>query len=148
MLTIRDMRAEDKEEVLSMVFHFYKSDAVDHHVDEKILERTFEDAVGDEPILRGVVMEDENGVVGYSYLTFSYACETGGRHVMLEEIYMKESSRGKGYGSKFFEWMFREYPEATRFRLEVTDANRGAAALYERLGFKYLHYGQMVLDRV
>ena len=40
-----------------------------------------------------------------------------------------------------------EYPDCGRIRLEVTDANKGAIRLYERLGFRFLQYGQMVLDR-
>ena len=44
--------------------------------------------------------------------------------------------------------MFREYPDVVRFRLEVTAANEGAAALYKKLGFEYLDYRQMVLDRL
>lgn len=38
------------------------------------------------------------------------------------------------------------YPECARYRLEVTGENR-AARLYERMGFRYLDYKQMVIDR-
>ena len=37
--------------------------------------------------------------------------------------------------------------ESRRFRLEVTQMNQGAAHLYEKCGFQYLRYDQMVLDR-
>ena len=39
------------------------------------------------------------------------------------------------------------HPECRRFRLEGTPANQGAARLYERLGFRFLQYDQMVLDQ-
>ena len=38
-------------------------------------------------------------------------------------------------------------PLLRRFRLEVTQMNQGAAHLYEKCGFQYLRYDQMVLDR-
>ena len=38
-------------------------------------------------------------------------------------------------------------PSSRRFRLEVTQMNQGAAHLYEKCGFQYLCYDQMVLDR-
>jgi ribosomal protein S18 acetylase RimI-like enzyme len=66
---------------------------------------------------------------------------------MIEEIYLKESCRGKGFGRQFFRWLFQEYPQVKRFRLEVTKANAGAAKLYASLGFVPLEYNQMILDR-
>ena len=67
---------------------------------------------------------------------------------MLEEIYLDDSCRGKGYGTEFFQWMFREYPGAARFRLEVTGDNDRAARLYEKLGFTFMSYRQMIKDRI
>ena len=37
-------------------------------------------------------------------------------------------------------------PGVTRFRLEVEPDNIRAAALYERMGYKYLGYRQMVKE--
>jgi len=141
------MRIKDKTEVLEMVSSFYSSEAVDHKVPDCILERTFMDAVGQEPCIWGVLLCDGDAVVGFAYMTVCYACEVGGRTLILEELYLKAESRGKGYGRQFFTWMFKEYPDILRFRLEVTKNNEGAIALYERLGFQYLQYGQMVHDR-
>lgn len=50
MLEIKEMLPQDEAAVLPMVNGFYHSDAVDHQVDEKILRKTFLDAVsGDCP---------------------------------------------------------------------------------------------------
>ena len=45
-------------------------------------------------------------------------------------------------------WLEREYPAARRFRLEVTQINQGAIRLYEKSGYQYLRYDQMVLDKI
>ena len=46
------------------------------------------------------------------------------------------------------DWMEREYPAARRFRLEVTQVNQRAIRLYEKSGYQYLRYDQMVLDKI
>ena len=45
-------------------------------------------------------------------------------------------------------WLEQEYPAARRFRLEVTQANQGAISLYQRAGYTFLRYDQMVLDKI
>ncbi len=148
MLQIKPMTIKDEAEVMEMVTDFYHSGAVDHAVAGQVLRRTFLDAVGEEePSVWGFVLWDDGQAVGFSYLTSFYACECGGRTLMIEEIYLKESCRGKGFGKQFFHWLFQAYPEVKRFRLEVTKANAGAARLYASLGFVPLEYDQMILDR-
>lgn len=147
MLQIREMCDGDEEVVLPLVHEFYHSDAVDHTVDDSVLRRTFADAVREHSMLRGVMLLDGQTPVGFAYITSFYACETGGVTVMIEEIYLSEACRGKGYGTQFFEWLFKEYPDAKRFRLEVTKSNEGAVRLYERLGFTFMKYDQMIKDR-
>ena len=85
--------------------------------------------------------------MGFAYVTVYYACEVGGHCLMFEELYLKEEARGKGYGSRFFEAVMKERPEIRRFRLEVTRSNEKAVRLYRRLGFEFLDYDQMALDR-
>lgn len=135
-----------REEIMPMVQAFYHSDAVCHPVPEEILEQTFADAVSSDPVLEGyALMEDEN-IVGFAYTTVYYACEVGGRCMMFEELYLKEETRGKGYGTLFFEQVMEQHPEVRRFRLEVSRSNEKAVRLYERLGFTFLEYDQMVKD--
>ena len=50
--------------------------------------------------------------------------------IWLEELFFKSSCRGKGYGTKVFAWVEKEYPQAKRFRLEATYTNKRAIALY------------------
>ena len=54
--------------------------------------------------------------------------------------------RGKGLGSKIIAAVHERYNTAARYRLEVTDDNPRAAALYRLRGFADLPYRQMVLD--
>lgn len=148
MLTFRDILSEDRDLVLPMVMDFYHSDAVDHPVDAAILERSFRDAADPaEPLLRGLLIQWDGQPAGYMYLTQCYSAEVGGRCVFIEEIFLKEEFRRRGLGEQIMAWLEREYPSARRFRLEVTQANQGAVRLYQKAGYKFLRYDQMVLDK-
>ena len=148
MLSIRDMIPSDEKTVMDMVETFYHSPAVEHPVAREILLRSFRAAADPaEPLMRGLLLEEDGAAVGYCYFTESYSGEAGGRQILVEELYLDERCRGKGYGTQVFRYIMDAYPRHLRFRLEVTRANRAAARLYERLGFRYLEYGQMVFDR-
>ena len=148
MLQITEMLPEDREAVLPLVLRFYHSDAVDHVVDETIIQKTFQDAVSDDPALRGVTLRENEQIIGFAYLTTFYACEVCGITVMIEELYIDDRYRGKGYGTAFFQWLFKEYSHAARFRMEVTEENDNAIRLYEKLGFSFLSYSQMAKDSI
>lgn len=149
MLTFRDLTPEDHDLVVPMVQVFYRSDAVDHPVDAAILERSFQDAASPaEPLLRGLLIQWEDKPAGYMYLTQCYSAEVGGRCVFLEEIFLKEEYRRRGLGAQVMAWLEQEYPAARRFRLEVTQANQGAVSLYQKAGYTFLRYEQMVLDKI
>ena len=145
-MKVRAMTAADKEITIPMVLQFYQGPAVEHAVPIDIIEKVFADAVGDNPHLEGFILEEDGQVVGFAYLTFFYACEVAGKVIMIEELFVKEEYRGKGYGQKFMDWMYAAYPDVVRFRLEITPENR-AVNLYRRNGFVELTYGQMVYDR-
>ena len=147
MFHIEKMTEEMRGEVFHMVQAFYHSDAVCHPVEAMVLEQTFQEAVGPDSVLQGYVLMEEETIVGFAYTTIYYACEVGGRCLMFEELYLKEEARGKGYGTVFFEKIMENHPEVRRFRLEVSKSNQDAVRLYERLGFTFLEYDQMVKDR-
>lgn len=146
MLTVRLMTAQDEEYVMPLVEQFYSSAAVDHAVPTEILQQTFRQAVSDNPLLEGFVLEMDGKNVGYAYITHMYAAEAG-PCIMIEELVIESDARGKGLGHAFFDWLFAAYPNAARFRLEVTKGNPRARALYEELGFVQLGYDQMIYGR-
>ena len=145
-MQVRPMTAIDREMVIPMVEQFYHSPAVEHAVPHEIIHKTFADAVGANPHLEGFVLEEAGQPVGFAYLTYFYSCEVAGNVIMIEELFIKEECRSRGYGQQFMDWMYSAYPETVRFRLEITPENR-AVNLYRRNGFRDYPYGQMVLDR-
>ena len=75
MFNIREMKPEDKAVIMPMVITFYHSPAVEHDVDTAVLERTFDAATDPTmPYISGLVMLEDEKVVGYGYVTGYYAC--------------------------------------------------------------------------
>ena len=149
MLTFRDITTADHDLILPMVQDFYQGDAVLHPVDPEILERSFRDAADpQEPLLRGLLIEMDGQPAGYLYITQCYSAEVGGRCVFLEEIYLAPAFRGRGLGGEILAWIESQYPTARRFRLEVNDINQNAIRLYQKAGYQYLRYEQMVIDKI
>ena len=147
MLDIRPMTKGDRDTVMPMVCTFYRSPAVDHNVPAPVLERSFDAAADPEnPFLDGYLLLEDGAAVGYCYVVNSYSAEVGGPMALVEELFLLPQCRGKGYGSQVFAFIMEHYAQAARIRLEVTPANSAAARLYERLGFRYLGYQQMILD--
>lgn len=149
MLTFRDITLADHDLILPMVEDFYQGDAVLHPVQTEIMERSFRAAADPlEPLLRGILIEVDGQPAGYIYITLCYSAEVGGRCVFLEEIYLMPAFRGQGLGGEILAWIESQYPTARRFRLEVNDINRSAIRLYEKSGYEYLRYEQMVIDKI
>ncbi len=146
MFTIEKMQEDDCDSIMDMVMSFYDSPAVSHPVPERTLTETFKAALRGDEGLDGYKLVEDGKIAGYCYVTEYYACEVGGKNIMIEELYFNPSARDKGYGTVVFNWIFKKYSYARRFRLEVTDDNLDARRLYERLGFRSLDYGQMVRD--
>lgn len=73
----------------------------------------------------------------------TFSQEAGGLVVWLEEGYIREPYRSMGLMSEFFLYIEQHCP-AARYRLEVEPDNPRAIALYERKGFRFIPYLQMI----
>ncbi len=147
MLNIRDIQESDRQEFFQMAKEFYGGPACDHDVPTEHFEATLQECMRSKEYSRVLMLEDETGVVGYFLLAITWSNEAGGITIWLDELFFKSSSRGKGYGTEVFDWVEKEYPHAKRFRLEATYSNERAISLYSRLGYKELHYYQMIKER-
>lgn len=142
----REITQADREIYYDFVDRFYHTDAVNAPVPPENYELTFNEMMRSDTYVKGYIFEDEGKPCGFALLSKTFSQEAGGLSVTIEEIYIEPQSRGKGFGTAFFEFLKREIP-AMRFRLEVEDYNKGAMRLYERMGFELLPYLQMVIDK-
>lgn len=81
---------------------------------------------------------DHDAPVGYAVICFGYSLEWLGRDAFVDELFLREEYRGRGWGKKtmaFLEGAARELG-IRGLHLEVVDQNEAALGLYRKLGFR------------
>ena len=84
------------------------------------------------------LIEDGDAPVGYVVLAFGYSLEWLGRDAFVDEIYLREKYRGRGWGRKTLTFI-EDAARSLRIRtlhLEVVRQNTSALELYRKLGFR------------
>lgn len=147
-MKIEIMNESHRDKVLELSKAFYCSDALDHEVPMNIIETNIDAAISGDKGLIGFVFFEDNEVVGFSYVTTYYETEVGGICVQIIDLYVNENARGKGVATQYFNYLFDKYSGAKRFRLEVVKDNVKAISLYKKMGFTYISYGQMKIDKI
>ena len=146
MLKIRAIEQEDKDVFFQLSEEFYNSPAVISPIKKEYHTNTFNELMRSREYLDCYILEYDGEVSGFGLLNFSYCHEAGGKIVWIEELYIREKYRGLGIGTEFFSYVVKNFP-AKRYRLEVEKENEKAVRLYKRLGYGFLEYDQMILDK-
>jgi len=143
---IRPIQPADREDFIRMVDEFYHSPAVLHPIPMAHIENTFEELMNQSPYAQAYLFECDGQTAGYALLALTHSNEAGGLTVWIEELLVLEPFRSRGLGRELFTFLKEAYPQAKRFRLEVTPENNDAIRLYKRMGYEPFDYLQMVLD--
>jgi GNAT superfamily N-acetyltransferase len=83
------------------------------------------------------LIQDGDAAVGYVVLTLGYSLELLGRDAFIDEFYLRETYRGRGWGRQAIAFV----EDAARalgvnsIHLEVTRPNITAPQIYRKLGF-------------
>lgn len=141
-MNIEAMRAQHREEILSMMRVFYASPAVLTDGSEEIFRADFERCLSDHSDLEGYVLTESGELLGYAMVAKSFSTEYGRPCVWIEDLYLKSAHCEQGYGSQFLRYLAEKYPEAI-LRLEVEAGNRRAMHVYRKNGFVELPYVEM-----
>lgn len=142
---IRLAKNTDRNLLCTLFSEFYASHAVLHSIPQRHHEAALDELFSTRSTQRAYLLEDGEKAVGYALLSEKFSHEAGGMELWLEELYLRESARGKGFGSAFFRFLLdmAAKERIARVRLEVEPDNIRAAALYAHLGFVPLPYHQM-----
>lgn len=99
------------------------------------VERMEIDGFGEKPIFEFFVAENEGSVVGTAIFYYRYSTWKG-KAIFLEDLVVKASERGKGYGKLLLDAIVSEAKavDAKQVRWQVLDWNEPAINFYNKLG--------------
>lgn len=147
-ISFRKFRPDDKDKFFVMVKKFYAPPAVLHFPPDEVMLSAFDATINIPDLVKGYIFECDGEPAGYAIVSMKFETEVGGMAAWIEELFVEDKFRGYGIGHKFFEFIAEEMKgKISRLRLEVGDENDGAKRLYENLGFEFLDYKQMVIDK-
>lgn len=144
---IRPLNKKDKEIFITLTKEFYNSDAVIKPLPQTFYPEIFKKLLNKNCSAKGFIIEHDGEICGYGVINLTFSMEAGGDTLWLEDLYIRKEFRNKGLGKEYFNFIFEKYKTVKRFRLEVEDSNPKAIKLYKSLGFDFLEYKQMILDK-
>lgn len=139
IMKIRKATRKDASLIISMIRGIAKYEKLLHEVsntEEMILEKLF----GKKRYAEVIFGYEGNTVVGFALYFYNYSTFTGKQGLYLEDLFVLEEFRGKGYGKGLLMELIRKAKEQDCGRMEwvVLNWNKGAIELYNSLGAKPL----------
>ena len=130
MTTFKPLELTDIEVITQMMQDFY---AIDNYpMDVEVAKNLFQEFITNEHLGKSWLIYSENEIVGYIILTFIFSFEYGGKIAFVDELFIKETARGKGIGKEAIQFIQREVPKLSLklLYLEVEPHNENAQKLY------------------
>jgi len=130
MVHFISLKPTEIDTITSMMRDFY---AIDNYpIDIEVSKKLFQEFISDENLGKSWLIYDNEELVGYVILTFIFSFEYQGRIAFLDELYIKETARGKGIGKKSVQFIKDQAPisNVKILYLEVEKHNEKAQKLY------------------
>lgn len=135
----RIAQVTDVDTVLVLMQELFFEDRLpdQHAFDATRARSALKDLVNDRS--RGIVwlICDGDAAVGYLALTFSFSLEFHGKDAFIDELYIRSTHRGRGWGTRAIGHAeaIAHSENVRAIHLEVGRQNRTALALYRKLGY-------------
>lgn len=101
------------------------------------LRATFADALSKPDLIELIVFEDDGVIVGFANLMITYSVWSQGLALILDDLYVGEVHRGKGYGRKALECTeeIAKERECKRLSFYSRDSNPHSKDFYIAMGY-------------
>ena len=147
MISFKPLEIADIEVITQMMQNFY---AIDNYpMDVEVAKTLFQEFITNEHLGKSWLIYSENEIVGYIILTYIFSFEYGGKIAFLDELFIKETARGKGFGKEAIQFIQGEVPKLSLklLYLEVEPHNENAQKLYLAHDFE-LHNRKLMKYKV
>ena len=147
MTTFKPLEISDISIITQMMQDFY---AIDNYpMDVEVAKTLFQEFISNEHLGKSWLIYSENEIVGYIILTFIFSFEYGGKIAFVDELFIQETARGKGFGKEAIQFIQQEVPKLSLklLYLEVEPHNENAQKLYLAHDFE-LHNRKLMKYKV
>ena len=130
MIQFKTLETSQIESITTMMQDFY---AIDNYpIDIEVSKKLFQEFISDENLGKAWLIHSDDDLVGYLILTYVFSFEYKGRIAFLDELYIKESYRGKGIGKQTIDFIKEQASNQNvkLIYLEVENHNQNAQKLY------------------
>jgi ribosomal protein S18 acetylase RimI-like enzyme len=130
MTTFKPLEKVDIPTITQMMQDFY---AIDNYpMDVEKSKKLFQEFITNENLGKSWLIFSENEIVGYIILTFIFSFEYGGKIAFIDELFIKETARGNGFGKEAIQFIQGEVTKLSLklLYLEVEPHNENAQKLY------------------
>jgi diamine N-acetyltransferase len=126
----------DADILLSFMRAYYAFDG--HGFDDAKARGALTALLRDGNLGRTWLILDGDKAVGYVVLCFGYSLEWLGRDAFIDELYLREEYRGRGWGGKTMAFVEDSARDAgvRALHLEVVRENAAALKIYGKMGFQ------------
>lgn len=147
MTTFKPLKIKDITAITLMMQDFYTID--NYPMDVEVTKTLFQEFISNEKLGKSWLIYSENEIVGYMILTFVFSFEYGGKIAFVDELFIKETARGKGIGKEAIRFIQAEVPKLSLklLYLEVEPHNENAQKLYLAHDFE-LHNRKLMKYKV
>jgi ribosomal protein S18 acetylase RimI-like enzyme len=130
MTTFKPLSFSDIDKILPLMEEFYAIDRYPFQIETS--KKLFHQFLEDENLGRAWLILNENEFVGYVILTFVFSFEYQGKIAFLDELYIKNTAQGKGFGKQTLHFIRQEAHKLSLkiIYLEVEPHNHAAQKLY------------------
>ncbi len=134
--SFRLAKEPDADVLLEFMHRYYAYDG--HVFDRSKASAALIGLLRDPNFGRAWLILDREMAAGYIVICFGYSLEWLGRDAFIDEFYLAEEYRGRGWGRKAMEFAEDAARELgiTTLHLEVVNQNAAALKIYSKLGFK------------
>ncbi|WP_375605374.1 GNAT family N-acetyltransferase [Flavobacterium davisii] len=130
MIHFKPIEKDQISLAVQMMQDFY---AIDNYpINPSISSALFDQFISNNNLGKCWFIYQENKIVGYIILTFIFSFEYQGTLAFIDELYLTESSRGKGIGKKALDFIKEQSLKLNikMIYLEVEEHNNNAQKLY------------------
>lgn len=110
-------------------------------VEDEKFSMTFKAAIKSPELIDMLIFEEEDKPIGFANLMLIFSVWAHGKALVLDDLFIRESFRGKGYGKKIMEFIEQVAEEkgCGRIQFQSEETNPGAKKFYEAVGYTPIH---------